>query len=324
MLKLKNLLLLAVCAVLPFAMPLAADDTEAEPNPETEESRLPEYRIYQLPCGNEVGDAYLFASPDGKFFLLDGGHQKNYLRTLKPEFERLGVTRLESIIISHWHDDHIYAVFELLKDMENSQIEVGQILWQDEISWEAFEADEPKWFKGNQILVWNFKAEAKKRGVPIRAVKNGTKIDLGGGAYGEVLWGNDLEHAGRNYMNNQSMLMKFHYGKNTVLFTGDMGFEEEYHSLRAGVDFKADVLKAPHHGGGGSNSYVLLKGCAPKFAIISQPKEILELSGVIDANKRFAACGIPIFPAWQYPRLYLSTDGVDIFPCQDGENLLKK
>jgi len=55
----------------------------------------------------------------------------------------------------------------------------------------------------------------------------------------------------------------------TALFTGDAGFEGELRMLRRGGGWKAEVLKAGHHGSRTSTGMSLLRASAPRFVVFS-------------------------------------------------------
>jgi competence protein ComEC len=59
------------------------------------------------------------------------------------------------------------------------------------------------------------------------------------------------------------------HGENRFLFTGDMEELAEHELVEAGVDLKADVLKAGHHGSYSSSSYRFLREVAPTYSVIS-------------------------------------------------------
>ncbi|MCM1542288.1 MAG: MBL fold metallo-hydrolase [Blautia sp.] len=73
--------------------------------------------------------------------------------------------------------------------------------------------------------------------------------------------------------NNCSVGIKLVHGKNSFLFTGDAGAEAEADILRNGIDIKADVLHAGHHGSSTSSSQDFINGVSPSYAVISCGKD---------------------------------------------------
>lgn len=69
--------------------------------------------------------------------------------------------------------------------------------------------------------------------------------------------------------NNYSIGIRLVYGQNSFLFAGDAQEESEEEMLRSGLELKADVLKAGHHGSSSSTSEDFLHEVAPAYAVIS-------------------------------------------------------
>ena len=69
--------------------------------------------------------------------------------------------------------------------------------------------------------------------------------------------------------NNYSIGIRLVYGQNSFLFVGDAQEESEEEMLRSGLELKADVLKAGHHGSSSSTSEEFLDEVAPAYAVIS-------------------------------------------------------
>lgn len=73
--------------------------------------------------------------------------------------------------------------------------------------------------------------------------------------------------------NNYSIVIKLEYGNNSFLFTGDAEDVSEKEMLDNGLDLKADVLKAGHHGSSSSSTEAFLNAVNPKYAVISVGKD---------------------------------------------------
>ncbi len=69
--------------------------------------------------------------------------------------------------------------------------------------------------------------------------------------------------------NNYSIGIRLVYGQNSFLFVGDAQEESEEEMLKSGLELKADVLKAGHHGSSSSTSEDFLHEVAPAYAVIS-------------------------------------------------------
>ena len=73
--------------------------------------------------------------------------------------------------------------------------------------------------------------------------------------------------------NNASVGIKLVHGNNVFLFTGDAETEAEADILQNGIDLKADVLHAGHHGSSTSCSQDFIREVSPAYAVISCGKE---------------------------------------------------
>jgi len=69
--------------------------------------------------------------------------------------------------------------------------------------------------------------------------------------------------------NDTSIILKVEHGENSFLFTGDAETQAEHDILDLGTDVSADVLKVGHHGSSTSTSYRWLREVAPEYAVIS-------------------------------------------------------
>lgn len=69
--------------------------------------------------------------------------------------------------------------------------------------------------------------------------------------------------------NNYSIGIRLVHGQNSFLFVGDAQKESEEEMIESGLELKADVLKAGHHGSSSSTSEEFLHAAAPAYAVIS-------------------------------------------------------
>ena len=67
--------------------------------------------------------------------------------------------------------------------------------------------------------------------------------------------------------NNDSLVLRFDWGKTSALLAGDV--EKKQERLLAGENVRADLLKVAHHGSATSTTPELLDAVQPRFAVIS-------------------------------------------------------
>jgi competence protein ComEC len=177
------------------------------------------------------GDAALLRLPNGRHVLVDAGPRDPFsdagVRTLLPHLARYGIRRLDAIVVSHPHADHMGGAPALLRE-----VEVGRLLH----SGEAYPS----------LLYAETKAWAQVRGVPTQALQAGDTLALDPNVRLHVLHPGPEPDA---HTNDGSVVLLVQYGQTSFLLTGDVEAEAETTLAgRYGHLLCADVVKVPHHG----------------------------------------------------------------------------
>ncbi len=196
------------------------------------------------------GDAILIKTPDHQRILIDGGPSSavvNKLGENLPFYDK----KIDLIILTHPHADHLDGLIEVLKRYEVKKI----------LSTGATHTTP-------DYLAWL--EEIKKQNVPMEIAAAGQTIDFGGGIKMEIFYPKEnLAGKSAENLNNTSIVAKLIFGQTSFLFTGDAESEVEDELIGGGVDLKADVLKVAHHGSKNATSQNFLEKVKPKFAVIS-------------------------------------------------------
>jgi competence protein ComEC len=206
-------------------------------------------------------ESLLMRLPDGTTILVDGG---GYLhdngrdfgeRTLAPALFKLGVRRIDHLILTHSHPDHVGGLAFVART-----IPVGRF-------WETAAG-------GNGDGYHQLRAALDGNRVPARQLVAGDSIALSGGVSLQVLSPHAIsKRAGLSVddmsMNDDSLVFRLVYKSFSMLFTADAGFPAEDRMLADDVDLKATVLKVGHHGSRYSTSEAFLNRVAPSVAVIS-------------------------------------------------------
>lgn len=207
-------------------------------------------------------ESILIRLPDGSNMLVDGG---GYLhdngrdfgeRTLAPALLKLGVRRIDRMILTHSHPDHIGGLPYIARSMP-----VGEF-------WQGLAGGDGEQY---QQLLTTLSANR----VPLRRIKGGDRIDLSGGVALKVLSpaAMDLSRDGIKGddfgMNEESLVFQLCHGTICYLFTADAGVPAEEKLLARCGDIRSQVLKVGHHGSRYSTSAAFLKRVAPEVALIS-------------------------------------------------------
>ena len=181
------------------------------------------------------GDSCLVVFPDGTTMLIDGGMPK-YAPVLMQNLKRLGVEKLDYVMVSHQHNDHQGG---LVFDGVMAQMEVGKVYYNGTLNAESTDPNRLTGF----IKAHNLDGEV---------LNAGDKLNIGGVDI-EVLWPGEEEN-GVLYdnaadLNNRSLVVRFDHGDFSALFVGDLyKAGEEDVIAAAGDKLDVDLLKIPHHG----------------------------------------------------------------------------
>lgn len=205
-------------------------------------------RVHFIDIGQ--GDSALIEGPTGKRVLIDSGPSKSG-DSLLAYLNALGVERLDLMINTHPHADHIGNAARLLNTLQ-----VGVVL-------------DSGWV--HPIRAYRDMLEAiEQRKVPLKIARKGRKIDIGGGAALQILAPEDpLIRNSRSDPNSNSIVFRLTYGAEQALFTGDAEEETEARLLRSPELLPASLLKVAHHGSSHASSDHFLSVVEPQIAVIS-------------------------------------------------------
>ena len=198
------------------------------------------------------GDSIYIESPTGTSVLIDGGPTASVLRQLGTEMPWYDRT-IDLIIPTHPDADHIGGLIDVLGRYRTSII-LESSVGGNTATWKMF----------RQIA-----QSVHQTGTRVIQAQRGQIIDLGGGAYIEVLFPDrtvpDLE------TNTGCIVSRLVYGKTAFLFDCDAPQAvERYLVSLDGIDLQANVLKAGHHGSKTSSARIFVGYVNPQYVVYSR------------------------------------------------------
>lgn len=200
-----------------------------------------------LPVGQ--GDAAVIELPFGRTMVVDTGPNLGATsaveRVLLPFLRERGLRRVDWLVLSHPHADHIADVAGLAE-----AVPIGEI-----------------WWSGDEREATDTLLDPIRARSPVRVTARKTlKV---GSVTVEVL-APDQAWARYSTVNDASVVLMLSHGDHRILLTGDAQAESEARMVQAwGEGLRADVLKLGHHGSRTSTSEGFLRTVAPAHAIVS-------------------------------------------------------
>lgn len=220
------------------------------------------------------GDSCLLVFPDGTTLLFDSG-VKGYGPVLLQNLQKMGVTKLDYIVISHPHSDHQNGVFhpDNIESGVLGNIPVGKVYFSKIVTTSR---DDHSYVEDACIA----------KNIPYEILEQGSGVQLTDAVSMEVLWPiegtKDQVFATAQYnleINQNSMVARIDFGEHRALFAGDLHSVGELLCIgRNGAEkLKADLLKVPHHGHDTSSSREFLAVVKPELAVATGRAEVVDL-----------------------------------------------
>ncbi|MFO8074041.1 MAG: DNA internalization-related competence protein ComEC/Rec2 [Polyangia bacterium] len=204
------------------------------------------------------GDSSLVTFPCGEHWLIDCGGTAGRdpgADVVAPVLERLGVERLETVVLTHPDPDHVAGLPAIARGFE-----VGRI-WDNGQG--ADEGAHPAYAELLDI--------AEQESIRVRRTREICGEHRVGEATLEVLHPchDRVGYDPTLEFNDNSIAMRIDYGRTSFLLTGDLSAAGERILLENDARLRADVLKLGHHGSRSSSTPELLEAVSPAVAVAS-------------------------------------------------------
>lgn len=188
------------------------------------------------------GDSAFIELPNQKTILIDAGEKKEG-KTVANYIKNLGYNKIDYVIGTHPHSDHIGGLEEVITTFDVNNIYMPKVVATSKV------------YENLLLTIKNMDKSIKRasKGVNIFEEDNLSASFL-----------SPIKEEYSN-LNNYSAVLKIKYGDNTFLFMGDLEKDEEANL----DDISCNVIKVGHHGSNTSSSNEFIKRANPKYAIIS-------------------------------------------------------
>ena len=258
----------------------------------------PPLRVAFLDVGQ--GDAAVIESPTGRVIVVDGGgipgtdermgrDPGNYV--VVPYLRSRGISTVDLIVPTHPDDDHVQGLNAVVARFTVRAALIGG-------------------YPGPSAPYHRLLDALYRQNIPIHLARRGNRLEIGGGAFLEVLAPGDHAITGAHSdTNNNSIVLRVVYGKARILLTGDAEAEEETEIVAAGNDISADVLKVGHHGSRWSTSEPFLDRVRPTIAVVSCSKNNLYGHPHRETQERLTARRVRLFRTDRDGAILIETDG---------------
>lgn len=207
------------------------------------------------------GDAVLIELPNGRSMLVDAGGQQEFSNSsfdpgqqiVLPYLIRSGIRRLDILVNSHPHEDHLGGIPAVL-----AGIPVGKIVMPP--------VPQPT------PLMLRVEGLARERKIPVYTVHAGASLKIDPRVRVDVVSPPEIPYSSTDSdPNNNSLVLLMRYGDISFLLTGDAEDVVLDRLAACGLprDTGINVLKAPHHGSRNGISQALAARFRPRFVVIS-------------------------------------------------------
>ena len=246
--------------------------------------------VHYLDVGQ--GDSTFIELPNDEVMLIDAG-ENEYSDEIIDYISDLGYKKIDYVIGTHPHSDHIGGMENIIKSYDIGKIYLPKV-------------------SSNTKTYLNLLQSIKDKGLKIDTGKSGVNI-----INEENLKVDILAPVKEKYddLNNYSIVVKLVYNKNSFIFMGDAEKLSENEIIDSYKDDKylnADVIKVGHHGSGTSSGKKFLELVKPKYAIVSVGKDNKYGHPHMNILEDYKKLGTNIYRTDEMGTIIIKSDGNNI------------
>jgi len=239
-------------------------------------TELPDRKMHLQFLDVGQGDAILIQTPEGHNILIDGGPKSNVMEELSdtlPFFNR----DIDFMVLTHPHADHLEGLVEVLERYRVKAVLITGVAYNNvyydeflkELSRLVSEGGESGDGGNGESGV------AGESGFKLFIAQANMDFRVGSVLFDVIYPISSLAGREVTNLNNSSIVMRVSYkdlggsdGEQRILLSGDCEIECEEEILAEGIDLRADIYKAGHHGSKTASSPSYVQAIAPKIAVI--------------------------------------------------------
>ena len=239
------------------------------------------------------GDATLVIDPSGETMLIDSGDWRDDGDTVIDYLETHGVDRIDHLVATHGHADHIGGHAAIIEHFETEAEGIGAA-YDSGVAHTAQTYD-------------NYLDAVEAHDVTLFEVEEGDSLEFG---ESDVAFFNPPAGDSGTDLHYNSVTLTITYGDVTYLTTGDAEEDAESRMVdEHGEALAADVYHAGHHGSSTSSTAPFMDVVDPAVAVISSAYDSQYGHPHDEVLERFAEHGIETYWTGIHDDVVIATDG---------------
>ena len=231
------------------------------------------------------GDSIFVELPNEETMLIDAGEINQSNRVIS-YIDNLGYNKIDYVVGTHPHTDHIGGVASVIKNYD-----IGSIYM-------------PKKHSNSKTFI-NLLNTIKDKGLKINTAKAGVNIINKDNLNVDII-APDKEYSDSN---NNSVVVKITYINRCFLFMGDAEVDSEKNITD---NVECDVVKIGHHGSDTASSDTFVKKTKAKYAVISVGKGNIYKHPYESTIKKWESIGAEILRTDELGSIVISTNGSEL------------
>lgn len=249
--------------------------------------------VHYLDVGQ--ADATLLVSPAGETMLIDSGGWRVDGRTVIDYLESRGIDRIDHLVATHAHADHVGGHAAVIEHYETEKEGVGAV-------YDSGVAHTSKTYE-------RYLDAVERHDVTLFEVAEGDRIPFAG-VEATVL---NPEEPGGEDLHENGVVVHAAFGETAFLFTGDAERGVENRLVDTyGDALDAEVYQAGHHGSNTSSGPPLLDAVAPRVAVVSSAYDSQYGHPHDEPLERFATWDVQTLWTAVHGTIVVTTDGEEL------------